>query len=144
MYRRITRGWDGKGGRRGARAHDAPHASDEAAHPGGEGPAAQQHSIRPGPVRGTGGPVPRRRRPAVTRRTLAPRPLRREGRRGARNRNGIPPWTWVSGWDWGRGGIRNLRGRIQLRRRRYLPMLLPHDMMMRRDGSGRDEAFRFD
>ena len=38
--------------------------------------------------------------------------------RGGGNRNGIPPWAWVSGWDWGRGlGFRNLGGRIQLRGR---------------------------
>jgi hypothetical protein len=78
-------------GRAAGRRHDAPHASDEAAHPGGEGPAAQQHSIRArcagagaaseGEAGGEANPSP-----------PAPR-ARGETGRGGRNRNGILPWT---------------------------------------------------
>jgi hypothetical protein len=94
-------GWDGKGGRRGARTHDAPHASDEAAHPGGEGPAGQQHSIRPGPVRGTGGrSVPRRRRPAGD--ATNPSPTR-AGPPTARGEAGREESEWDSAVDAGVG-----------------------------------------
>jgi hypothetical protein len=63
-------------------AAHAPHASDEAAHPGGEGPAAQQHSIRA----------------VVAANPSAPAAAGGEGEE--------PEWEsapWVSGRDWGEG-----------------------------------------